>query len=300
MIKIIHVADEKNITGCFITLFDLHFNLLKFGIEHHFDIYIKNHQIGFKYYNFMKKCVCPSLSKNASIKYIHEDNIIHSDIIITTTEYLSSNCFVEGVQNNFKFHTDCNLLIFLDTLGLWIGDIYGVLNVFQEYIKDSNSLLLGSPFNLKYSNIFKNSEEYYHKFSDARMQYLIKKFSTPLYSKYYDSFEYKQIKENQIYPASDDEKTAHNYAGYIYKRWFQRKNIYAENIGKMIYENVLLNKYTYYSNENKCIDDGLTWYFKYLDLDDNISQIMNNDKNRKMIIDKLFMKEDDLILKILK
>jgi len=298
MIKILHIADEKNITGCLITLFDLHLNLLNYNIEHSFDIYIKSYNICRKYYTFINKCVCVPLAQNVKFKPIYDNNLVTSDIIITTTEHLSSCCYTEGITNNFQFHLDCNHLIFLDTLGLWIGDMAGKMDLFRKYIQDYNTTLLSSPFNLKY-DIFSNSEEYYHKFSEVRINYLKDHFVPGIYSDYYSTEKYGDMKNSQIYPASDDEKTAHNYAGYLYERWFKRKNIYAENIGKMIYENVLLGKYTHYSSKNKCIDDGLTYYFKYLNLDDSIDQELG-DFARQNILNKLFMKEDDLLLKMLK
>ena len=48
----------------------------------------------------------------------------------------------------------------------------------------------------------------------------------------------------------------------------------------MIFEFSALDKKVYYSNDNKTHNDGLTYYLKLFDIDDNISQEIHINEKR--------------------
>ncbi len=300
-ITLLHIADDKNITGCLISLVDLHYNLLEYNVDHDLVLYFTNYNIGMKYCDFIRKSISDSaVLNNAQIKHIQSHNTVNSDIIIATTECLTSLCNIDGTYSDFSFKFDCDLMIFLDTLGLWIASIYNKLSELQEYIQNINTLLLCSPFNFQF-NIFSDVKEYYHKFSNQRINYLKNKYMKPRYQSMYTAHKYKSLKDNQIQTTDEAEFIPHNYAGYIYHRWFERKGMFAENIGKMIYEFVLLDKPVQYKAINKTMNDGLHYYLKYLDVDDSFDQYLSNISYfKRNIEDRLFMKRDDLLLKLLR
>ena len=63
----------------------------------------------------------------------------------------------------------------------------------------------------------------------------------------------------------------------------------------MIFEFSALDKKVYYSNENKTHNDGLTYYLKLFDIDDNLNQEIHI--NEKRLFDILGMKDNDVLLK---
>lgn len=71
-------------------------------------------------------------------------------------------------------------------------------------------------------------------------------------------------------------------------------DVYYENIGKLIFEFLYLGRSVYYSSKNKCFDDGLTYYLKLFDIDDNKTQKIEIKKED--IEEKLFFNDNDDIL----
>ena len=151
-----------------------------------------------------------------------------------------------------------------------------------------NIKILGNPCNEKfYTN---NYYVYYHKFSLERLNYL-------------DSLD----KKNGVFDelernAEDTDEIKFNSMlknTLKYQRWRNVvDSIYSENIGKLIFEFVYMNKKVYYSSENKSQDDGLTEYLRLFDFDDNVTQEIKFTKQD--VINKLCFHKDDLVLKLLR
>lgn len=127
-------------------------------------------------------------------------------------------------------------------------------------------------------------KRYYHTFSKERFQKL-KELNT--------TSEVVQVKDRE---KTGNIKFQHLLAKELkYHRWRKViEGVYAENIGKMIFEFSALGKRVYYSRENKTQDDGLTEYLKLFGLDDNIDQEIKISEEE--LFDKLGMKDDDILL----
>ena len=64
-----------------------------------------------------------------------------------------------------------------------------------------------------------------------------------------------------------------------------------------MFEFLLLEKKAYYYCKNKHIDDGLTEFMQQFDIDDNYDYDLNT-INNNVLFEKLFMKQNDEILKL--
>ena len=164
-----------------------------------------------------------------------------------------------------------------------------------EYIKQNNVLVVGNEYNKKYVD---NCFVWYMKFSVERIN-RIKKMST---------------NENEILIAEDYYKNKmsklnikpFSYKLYKYYR-YDKKNEnnlftdfgarYYENIGKLMFEFILLDKQSIYLPKNKHGNDGLTEFMCYLGYDDNIEHYFSSD-DKKYLEEKLYMNSTDELLQL--
>lgn len=72
---------------------------------------------------------------------------------------------------------------------------------------------------------------------------------------------------------------------------------YYENIGKLMFEFILLGKESQYLPKNKKFYDSLSEYMNYLDLDDNNTYIFTS-KEKQYFEEKLFMQSNDEFLSL--
>jgi hypothetical protein len=270
--------------GITTSLFDMYFNLKKYGCNIKCYIFVdcadmKNNM---KYINTINKSIpiagmnyefCNIGKLNEWINNHKSENLIVSFAIM---KYLST----------FDFRYDN--LIMLDS-GLMFYDYIMNNNKKNKYVQNiPNIKILGNPCNEKfYTN---NYYVYYHKFSLERLNYL-------------DSLD----KKNGVFDelernAEDTDEIKFNSMlknTLKYQRWRNVvDSIYSENIGKLIFEFVYMNKKVYYSSENKSQDDGLTEYLRLFDFDDNVTQEIKFTKQD--VINKLCFHKDDLVLKLLR
>jgi len=110
------------------------------------------------------------------------------------------------------------------------------------------------------------THEYYHKFSHKRLDTLKKSCELQIYS--------RMSRDDIIVD-----------------------NIPFENIGKRVWENLYHGTKVLYQPDGLRIEDGLCYYMKLFGLDCNKEKILS--VTREQIVDKLFMKEDDLIYELL-
>ena len=184
-----------------------------------------------------------------------------------------------------KIPTNYNYLYMLDA-GRIIYDFFVNDCTYINYMKslvNYNYTIYTNYTNTQYIQGL-NYKIYYHKFSHERINYL-KKLN----------------KIHKTTKVEDREKTGNIHFEYLkndvlnYHRW--RKvidGVYAENIGKMIFEFSALGKQVHYSNENKTQDDGLTCYLKLFGIDDNKNQDIHITEEE--LFDKLGMKKNDVLL----
>lgn len=162
---------------------------------------------------------------------------------------------------NLKFRMGTGNLFILDSLDLY-----------RSKVKDIPSLDIAIPKNLHRLFYFsnpsnflkgKNNIEYYHKFSKTRLDTL----------ELNDVYNYQRQKEK-----------------------IKVKGNYYENIGKSIFEHLYHGKEVNYSAKNMTMKDGLYYYLKLFGVDGSKDHFPLN-ISREEIEDKLFLKDDDEIVK---
>jgi hypothetical protein len=165
-----------------------------------------------------------------------------------------------------------------------------------SYINDNDIITICNRFNSKF---VKNSFVWYMKFSEERINRL-KGISTDE-NGILTSEEYFQRKKNKL------DIKPFSYKEYDYFRYSKKTEDnpytefgadYYENIGKMMFEFLLLGKKAYYSCKNKKINDGLTEFLSEFSIDDNYDFDLNG-LSKKQLNDVLFMKQDDEIIRLL-
>lgn len=149
--------------------------------------------------------------------------------------------------------------------------ILGTLDVFDKPYKNSiipkhwqydEIIFLTNPPNF-------SDYTYYHKLSKYRLDRLTK----------------MSLRKNKLKYCRQDKK-------HIFKN-----NIYFENIGKLIFEHCYHSIPVIYSTKGMTIKDGLYYYLKLFGIDGSINQIIEIPHDE--IEEKLIMKEDDYILRLL-
>jgi len=238
---------------------------------------------------------------------------VRSDTIITTTNTLR---FLK--KTNFKIY--CNHLILLDTSQLYISyhnnyidDMFDIKNhIFCDQIT-----LLGNPSNKRFEQYVDKFIIHYHKFSINRLNHIEKSLTSidkdlvtsrdinenkqahmGTFKSYFNEQKIISWCDLTHLNISNDKLLPHGCNSYIYQRWIEVcTGIFVENIGKLIFEFCYLNKPVYYSPKNKTFNDGLHYYLKLFNIDDNKEQIIN--LSQEDILDKLVYNEHELIMDIL-
>ena len=227
------------------------------------------------------------LQKYSLNSYLVKTNQIQYQNEITNQYIMQQNLFIKNTTNNHKEK------FVIDSKNINIDNRYNIQNnLFQQ--------------NLFQQNLFKNTN---NQIANIQNNLFIQKELDKRYKIYYHKFSHERFNHlkrlnciNGIVTEDKRERTGNIDFEYLkatelhYQRW--RKvidNVYAENIGKMIFEFSALDKKVYYSNENKTHNDGLTYYLKLFDIDDNISQEIHI--NEKRLFDILGMKDNDVLLK---
>jgi hypothetical protein len=164
------------------------------------------------------------------------------------------------IGNNIKLN--CNKIIALDSLD-YTKIRYGLIEK-PKY----KFILLGNPNNINYpiENVIE-SYEYYHKFDFIRVSGL----------KLSELYFYNRRRKDKIHCGN---------------------NIYIENIGKLIFENLYLGNTVFYRKNGLVDEDGLCYYLKLFGIDPFVDHVPLR-ISKYDIVDKLSFKKDDLILKVI-
>lgn len=167
---------------------------------------------------------------------------------------------------NLNFKIGMGSLFILDSLDLYKSKVNTIPNLNIAIPKNlKNCFYLSNPANFidRKKNI-----EYYHKFSKERLDTL------PEIGVLKDVFDYSRKDKEKI----------------------KVKNIPFENIGKGIFEHLYHHKrVNYYADD---IQDGLYYYLKLFGID-GLKNHVPLKISRKEIEDKLFMKNDDEIIRLI-
>jgi len=159
-----------------------------------------------------------------------------------------------------KFKMGTGNLFILDTLDLYKSNVRAIPNLDIAIPKNLHRLFyFSNPANFIKG---KKNIEYYHKFSQRRLDTL----------ELNDVYNYQRDKEK-----------------------IKVKGNYYENIGKSIFEHLYHGKKVNYSARNMTIKDGLYYYLKLFGIDGSKDHFPLN-ISRDEIKDKLFMKDDDVMI----
>ena len=273
------------VSGTLISMVDLYLNLKSFNYNIPIVIQSKNNT---ELFRFSRRY----LNNNMFLfNNITTSNIISCDIVITSLQSFSHIMF-----ENTDLIFDTDKLIIFDTADFismehkykCIDNFYKTINNSTKKCKDV--LFYANKFNIdRYIKPYFDHKEYYHKLCKERLNWNIPlningKYLSTVSQEHSDI--YKDVKKNDV--------SIYEYNGYNYQRWCPFGDIYYENIGKLIYEYLYYDKPVIYSPTNKMFDDGLTYYLKQFDIDDNKFQVLDITSNDIEL--KMFMNKYDNIL----
>jgi hypothetical protein len=171
-------------------------------------------------------------------------------------------------------------IIVLDSLDIHLSKLgvktqYGIIPPLHDAVSYDNCILLCNPSNVGSCDF--ETHIYFHKFSYRRLLNLKhkKKILKKVDSLYY--YEFNRVLRHEHY--KDHSSVVH------------------ENIGKLIFECIFYGLKVNYSAEGY-VSDGLSCYLELFEIDPSINHYPLP-ISIESIEDKLFMKEDDLILRLI-
>lgn len=184
----------------------------------------------------------------------------NSDVIIISYELLANIA-----ENKVRLNIGCDKLIILDSHDIQRFNYDGLIPVVANHISCNECILLANPANY---GIADNTIEYYHKFSGIRLNGL------------------------------DIPKRTYNYKRTDKDHAKLSEDVYFENIGKGIFENIIKGNTVNYYPDGLTVTDGLCYYLKLFDIDPTIKHCPLKIKLLD-IIKKLFFFKNDKILELL-
>lgn len=274
-------------TGSASSIIDLYYNLIKY-----FNVHIK----------FYTRISPTSLIIKIKENYGDDTQLLKS--VLCNNDYINCNILIctSRVFNEITPSINCNYLIMLDSWDLYRANKYNTLSqlwekVFKVYT--SNLYILGNPSNFRFFPMNNNIYEYYHKFSTERLNYIrpIKTINMNFCRtniNINNKIILKTIKNKHTV------KNIFNCHKYYFSRWDHGEDIYFENIGKLLFEFLYFKRDVVYTIYNRYEVDGLTYYLKQININDEYNQYISWKNVRSYICDKLFMHDDDLLLKLIR
>jgi hypothetical protein len=257
---------ENTIHGSVIRAVDLFFNLKDLGVYRD-KLYLYTED----FLNVVKK-----LQEYTGIS-LEEIKLVSKEI---DDDFLVSDCRIFGIEN---FKLSFNTLLIQDSLSLHDFKTLPCNNIkflCNPYMKTLIESQLGNV----------DVEEYFQKLSRRRLNHLEEKYKK--HSGILTSEHYGKVSWN-----SKALFHAHGFSEYHFKRRFEYgKGDFRDNFPRLVFEFLWLGRKVFYSSEGKKIDDGFTSYLNLFNVDDKVSRFL--DISRDEIEEKLFMKENDLMVKI--
>lgn len=285
---------DKTFSGSIVTLTDLQIELSKyFDVRTSLKFFKLLHTKEYKKLINIKDAV----DKYCLINYSVFNDFIEDDIIITSYYAL------KNIQlNTFK----CKHLIILDSL-----DVYDdISNSNIDLLNDLDCLkcnvyLFFNTFNIntfkKYNINFNNIivKEYFSKISKDRVLKLGEKIVHNKIlvrdEKLYDSNKELYFLYNNRYSFLNTLE----FKGFSFSRMKHMEKYFVENIGKLFFEYLYLDREVNYFANNKIIDDGMHYYLKKINVDSNINHI-NIKINKSILEEHIFFNKNDELIQFLK
>lgn len=217
------------------------------------------------------------------VRHLIKNN--NSDLLtkITNTKKIETDLIICSCETLYDktFDINCDKIIMLDNMDL-AKSIYGDGFNINHYIPDCSTIyLLSNPANIL-EDFVGTQFVYYQKFSEKRLN------SLPL-----------NYKKN----LQDLDTRRYFYEIYEYKRSGKphmefNHNQFFENVGRLIFEHIYFNYKVNYNIDGMFTKDGLYYYLKLFGVDGTINHkplpIFKSD-----IIEKLFIKNNDMILELI-
>ena len=220
---------------------------------------------------------------------------IEDDTILTTFKFIVD--FYRDTKVDFR----CKNLVVLDTWNYLLAEHFGILDRCYDIMdkKSERVILLGNPALFRFLEGYEHYE-YYEKLSKERLEFLRPERDNGRWLVRGDKVPIDGIKIKPKDYFKITNKKIFQCRGYQYHRynhlWNSPYEIYFENIGKLLFEFRYFDKPVKYYNINQ-MEDGLTHYLRLFDVDDSITQDLTF--TPEDVEDKLFMKEDDLLVQLL-
>lgn len=288
------LTEIKILSGNFTTIVDNYLNLKKY-------IDIQPVVVGDreKAFNILYRNV-----GDVSMLHNEYDRDVEDDTIITTFKFIADFVVLPDVMRPCNFR--CKNLIVLDTWNWILAEQLNVLSWCYDLMKRKSErlILLGNPALFRF---FAGYEyyEYYEKLSKERLEFLRPKKDNGQWLVRGNGIPVHGIKIQQADYFKSTNKQIFECRGYQYHRfnhmWSVESTmsppIYFENIGKLLFEFRYFDKPVKYYNINR-VEDGLTHYLRLFDVDDSITQYLQFAPED--VADKLFMKEDDFLVQLLR
>ena len=215
---------------------------------------------------------------------------IKGDINVISTEIIQLEW-----HGRFTQHADKTYLLYPAFIYKDEGKDHSIFEYQMNYIKKHNVLTICNEFNAKY---VKDSFIWYMKFSKERIEKIKKLVSSENGTLVAEDYYKNKMEGKNTKPFS--------YKKYEYYRYDKKNDFnnytddgarYYENIGKLMFEFVFLGKESTYSPKNKKFFDGLSEFMRYVGYDDEQEYVFNQ-KDLALLEEKLYMNEDDEILKL--
>lgn len=256
-------------TGTYTSIIDLYYNLLKYEVDVELKIICSDvgEAVPFFMDNYDEMCLLSSLTKE---KEFNADIIICSSVLL----YNIFTVPLEGLKLN------ANKILILDSLEdqlskRKIETCYGIIPPLHEVVDTSNSIFLCNPSNMGFHDL--ETHIYYHKFSKRRLLNIKHKKNILDSINNVKVYDYNRLKR--------------------YTRCDHYIPIFVENIGKIIFECIYFRIPVNYSKSTHGVD-GLYFYLELFNVDPTINHYPLP-ISRKDIKRKLFMDDDDLILRMI-
>lgn len=245
-----------------------------------------------KQYEFMKEYMITSKAD----KFI-ENAYLNGTTV--TVSWVLKNLNLESFKGD-------NLII-LESLDIYLLELDNKLNdVLSALSKNFKHVyILANPMNLevlkKYN--YKNIDyiEYYIKLSKERLDKIGNKDDIDNRTLIRHEMLIDKYKEHYLYNSRLEYINTLKFKSHAFCRigtYFNGTQLYMENIGKLIFEYLYMNRNLDYYNYNRVGDDGIHYYMKLIELDDKENHL-NLIGYTNIIKEKLLFNDNDLLLKLI-
>lgn len=268
------------------------------------------------YYNINMYIKCYKQNTTDDTRELIQHNkILKEHMILNNPKVLKYNNYMPGInitvswafQNLDWKQIKGDTLIVLESLDIYMlylnNKLYDILKIISNNFK--HVYILANPMNLevlkKYN--YKNIDyiEYYIKLSKERLDKMGNKDDIDNRTLIRHEILIDKYKEHYLYNSRLEYINTLKFKSHAFCRigtYFNGTQLYMENIGKLIFEYLYLNRNLDYYNYNRVGDDGIHYYMKLIELDDKVNNI-GLIGYTEIIKEKLLFNDNDLLLKLI-